>query len=154
MDDYVHLFYAYITHLPDLTLISPALHPAVVLTLLALSCPAPETQLLALDILVALSERTNHPQYGPNLIPIFSQCGDEIFSLTIRGVVDTFSEDGWPRASDILNATATVAPPMQVEGWAAKALTGVPGHLLPNTVRQEFLRELHELVIVGLLDHC
>lgn len=144
MDDYIHLFYSYITALPDLTFTSPALQPATILTLLALSCPAPETQLLALDIMVALTERTNHPQHGPNLVPIFNHCGEEVFNLSIRGVADSFVEDAWPRVSDILNSIAAVSPPVQVEGWAAKALTNVPGHLLPNTVRQEFLKELHE----------
>lgn len=144
MDDYGHLFYAYLSSMPQLTLSSSALQPAVVLCLLALSCPLPETQMLALDTLVALGEKVSHAQWGPVVGPIFAHCGETIFSLSIEGVVNSFPEDSWPRVSDILSATARVAQPMEVEGWATKAVTAIPAHLLPASVRQEFLGQVHE----------
>lgn len=144
MDDFVHCFMSYLTHLPTLTLSHPSLQTATILTLLALSCPATETILISLDTLSLLCQRMSHAQFQPTLQPIFAHCGKDLMAMVIRGVVTNYPEDSWEQVNEIVSAVVLCAPAGEVESWASEAIAGVPGHVLPGNVRSDFLRELHE----------
>jgi len=147
MDDYVHCFMAYLSHLPTLTLSLPSLPAAVQHTLSALSCPAPETQAISLEALAMLSQRLSHAQFQPTLQPIFQQYGKIILSLTLSGVTQLFSEDGLDAVQDIVGATVLCAPPVEVENWAAEAINSIPGNAVPTQEKAAFLTGLHESVL-------
>ena len=140
MDDYVHCFMSYLTHLPDITLASSLLPLATAHTLSALTCPAPETILICLDTLALLSQRLPQPQ----IQPVFQQYGKIILSLTLLGVVQGFPEDGLDQVQQIVSATVVCAPPAEVEAWVGETMSEIPGHVVPSSEKQILLRELHE----------
>lgn len=140
MDDYTHAFMAYLTTVPDLTLSIPSLPLAISHTLSALSCPAPEVIRVSLDVLAKLASLLST---APALQPIFHQYGKGILSLILQGVVQDFPEDGSDEVEKVIVATITVGG-AESEAWAAEALAGVPGHVLPQADRQVFVTELQE----------
>jgi len=147
MDDYVHCFMAYLQHLPTLTLTHPSLQTAFVLTLLALSCPSPQIILVALDTIGLLAQRMSHAQYQPVLAPIFVHAGKELLGTTIQGVVQDYPEDSWEQVYDIVSAVAIVSAPHQAEAWIGEAVQGIPGHVVPKTIKADFMKDVHEYVL-------
>lgn len=155
MDDYVHCFMAYLTALPELTLSLPLLHLAVSHTLAALTCPAPETVLISLDVLTSLCRLVKPPTpsspqspYQATLEPIFAQYGSAIIKLTIGGVVQGFPEDCMEQVKEIVETTLMacaggVAPDV-LESWVREAIDGIPGYVVPQNDRVAFLGEVHE----------
>jgi transportin-3 len=139
MEDFVHTFIAYITFLPHATLSSPLLHLAVSHTLAALSCPAPETNLVCLDALAILSKRLGEQAFQSTLQPIFAQYGKAIVALLIQGMVADFVEDGLDQVQTVLAATVVCAPAQEVDGWVVEAVGGIAGHIVPLAEKQRFL---------------
>lgn len=146
MDDYVHCFNAYLTHLPAYTLSSPALPLAFSHTLMALACPAPEAILVSLDVLHLLSQRLSHTQFQPTLQPLFAQYGQALVGVILPGIVGQFPEDGFDQAQGVLGATVMCAAPEEVERWAGEGLAATPSNVLPAHDKEVFMRELHEYV--------
>lgn len=139
MEDYVHMFIAYLTFLPDATISSPLLHLGVSHTLAALVCPAPETNLVCLDALAGLSKRLQEPTYQSALQPIFAQYGKAIISLLLNGVVTDFVEDGLDQVQVVLAATVICAPAAEVESWVVEAVGDIAGHIVPVAEKEAFL---------------
>ncbi|OCF35078.1 transportin-3 [Kwoniella heveanensis BCC8398] len=147
MDDYVHLFIAYLTSIPSLTLTSPLLHLAVSHVLSALTCPAPETILISLDTLVVLSKSALDARYHAALQPIFGQYGKVLLGLVIGGVVQGYPEDGLDQVQIVVGALAELVPPETAEGWFVQAVQGLPGHVVPGGEKQAFLRDVHDHLV-------
>jgi transportin-3 len=139
MEDYVHMFTAYITFLPSASISSPVLPLAVSHTLAALICPAPETNLVCLDALAMLSKYLQDQEYQSRLQPIFAQYGKAIVSLLINGMVTNFVEDGLDQVQTVLASTVLCAPAQEVESWIAEAVGRIGGHIVPMAEKQHFL---------------
>lgn len=139
MEDYVHMFTAYITFLPAASISSPVLPLAVSHTLAALVCPAPETNLVCLDALAMLSKYLQDQEYQSRLQPIFAQYGNAIISLLINGMVTDFVEDGLNQVQTVLASTVLCAPAQEVQSWMGEAVGGIGGHIVPMAEKQQFL---------------
>ena len=63
--------------------------------------------------------------------------------LVLQGLIQDFPEDSMDEIERILVGTLGVSGP-EGEGWAAEALAGIPGHVVPVSDRAVFLNELHE----------
>ncbi|WVR06683.1 hypothetical protein IAU60_003715 [Kwoniella sp. DSM 27419] len=153
MDDYVHLFMAYLSAIPESTLSSSLVHLAVSHTLAALTCPAPETILISLDLLATLAKFSTdgiqgqghgQPDARANLASIFGQYGKVVLGLVVAGVVSGYPEDGLDSVQSIMAAIAGSQPPENVEQWFVEAVNSLPGHVVPPTEGQSFLRDIHE----------
>ncbi|WVQ84216.1 hypothetical protein IAT38_006367 [Cryptococcus sp. DSM 104549] len=144
MDDYVHLFMAYLRALPDPTLASPLLPLAISHTLATLTCPAPETQLVALDALARLAARLASPAHLAQLQPIFAQYGKPLVGVALQGVVAGFPEDSVEAVHDLLEAMAAHLPAEAVDEWVREGVDGIGGHVVPVADKQAFVREIHE----------
>ncbi|WRT66764.1 uncharacterized protein IL334_003727 [Kwoniella shivajii] len=147
MDDYVHLFMAYLTSIPNLILSSSLIHLAFSHTLSALTCPAPETTLISLDVLSTLSKSLLHAQHHSQLQPIFAQYGKVLVDLVMGGIVQGFPEDGLDQVQIILGAITNSLPPQEVEQWFIESISSLPGHVVPVQEKQGFLNDLHEHLI-------
>jgi transportin-3 len=132
MDDYVHCFMAYLTHLPEITLSIPSLSFAVSHTISALSCPGSETILISLDVLAHLAnivnpagpESNNGTAVAPAARRPFSsstpstpaspaaaalvaqiisiQFSERIMAQTLKGIVQGYPEDALEQVTRVI----------------------------------------------------
>lgn len=142
MDDYAHTFIAYINFLTHPTLSSPSLPLAVSHTLAALTCPAPETNLVCLDVLALLSKHLQDSSLQPHIQPLFQQYGKAIVGLLINGMVTDFPEDGLDQVQEVLAAAVICAPAQEVAEWISLAVDGIPGHVVPAGEKPRFLERV------------
>ncbi|WWC71179.1 uncharacterized protein I206_105132 [Kwoniella pini CBS 10737] len=139
MDDYDHLFMAYLTAIPNLTLSSPSVRLGVSHVLASLTCPSTETILISLDVLANLSIHVHAPPIASTL----NTYGKVIVSILINGVVTDFPEDSLDQVQTVLNALTSSGNPQEIEGWFREAIGDLPGHLVPNEAKQGFLGDVH-----------
>lgn len=146
MDDYVHCFEAYILALPDRTLSSAAVTPAISHTLAALTCPSPQTIVVCLYVLHLVSQRMQHTQYMPLLQPIFGQYSKVILKLVLAGIVEGYPDDAFDQTPLILYATLTSVSPNEAIALTTESLAAIPGHSLPAADKDVFITEVREFL--------
>jgi transportin-3 len=147
MDDYVHLFMSYLTHLPLLTLTSPQLSQATYFAISSLTLPAPETTLSSLEVLALLSKRLSNPQsqYQTLIQPVFTQYGKAMIVVLIRGLVAGFPEEAVEGVHEVLKGICGVGG-WEAKEWIKEGLLGLGtgGGSVPVAEQEKFMQVVHE----------
>ncbi len=114
-------------------------------TLSALTCPNPDTILIALDVLQHLSQLLGEgPAYQAHIQPVFQQYGQAILGLVIGGVVQGYPDEALSQGKIIVNAVCEVGRASgQTDSWMSEAVAQIPGHVVPTAEKQAFLQEIH-----------
>ncbi|WWC63014.1 uncharacterized protein I303_105612 [Kwoniella dejecticola CBS 10117] len=145
MEDYGHLFMAYLTSMPNQILASQSIQMAVSHVLASLTCPATEMILIALDVLANVSTQSNDPR----IASILNTYGKAIVQILINGIVTDFPEDSMDQVQTILHALSSSGSsnPQEIESWFSGAVGGLAGHVVPQEAKQAFLADVHAHLI-------
>lgn len=141
MDDYVHAFLCFSDRRPINTLSAPLLQLVTGHVISALTCPAPETVNISLEVLSRLCQGMYQSE---TLQFTIRQYGPIIISLTLSGLVGHFPVDVIPRVQQIIGITVLCAPPEEAEEWVRQTLATIPNNVIPNVEKQNFHRGVHE----------
>lgn len=134
MDDYVHLQLELFPLLSAQLISSPAFTPSFNLCLAALSLPSTEIIMTSLDFIQTLLSS----QMSAPLSTTLTECGPDLLSLTLTGLVTGYPEDSTNMIVGILRTMAGLFPQLVVEALPS-IVDRLPPASVPPVEKQNFL---------------
>lgn len=134
MDDYVHLLLELLPLLAERLITSPAFTASFKLCLAALSLPSNEIVMTALDFIQTLLGLPPSPQLAATL----TECGPDLLSLVLVGLVTGYPEDSTGLVVGILRTMAGMFPQLVVDALPT-IVDRLPASSVPPVEKQAFL---------------
>lgn len=139
IEDYLQAIVSYLKRTPAILMSSSALPSVFDLILSALTLPAPETVICALELVIDLLKigTADSSPYLTIITNAVKTYGERIIGLSLNGMVQDYPEESHEYVIDALKEMVKMCP-AEAKAWTEAGIDKLPGHVAPPSDKQEF----------------